>query len=260
MNAREVVRLMNEEEHVVLRALQQAEEPIAAAAEKVSEAFQLGGRVIYLGSGTSGRLAAGDAAEMPPTFGVSPDRFIAISSGGAAAASKAVENAEDDRTASIEALNQLHLDKRDVVIGVSASGSTPFVLSGLRHASQKGIWTCGIVNNPNSSIAETVDVAIFLDTGPEILTGSTRLKAGTAQKLALNCISTAAMVLSGKVAENLMIDVRASNAKLKDRCVRILRDLSTLSDIEARELLEESDWSIRKALERAPAHASSGRH
>lgn len=258
MTAREVVRLMNEEEHVVFRALQGAEVELAEAAEKAAEAFQVGGRVVYLGSGTSGRVAAGDCAEMPPTFGISADRFIAIVSGGTQANTRAIENAEDDRSASIEALNQLHLDKRDIVIGLSASGSTPFVLSGLRHAAQKGIWTCGIVNNPNSPIKEAVSLHILLDTGPEVLTGSTRLKAGTAQKLALNRISTAAMVLSDKVVENLMIDVRASNAKLKDRCVRILRDLSTLNDEEALALLEETGWSIRKALNQTPAHAGTG--
>lgn len=251
MNAGEVIRLMNEEEHIVFRAIQAAESGLAIAAEKVSECYLRGGRTIYLGSGTSGRIATMDAAEMPPTFGTEADRFIAIVSGGFQASGRAIEEAEDSQAASIEALNDLHLDKKDVVIGLSASGSTPFVVSGLRHARQKGVWTCAIANNVNSAILEVADLGILLETGPEVLTGSTRLKAGTSQKLALNRISTAAMVLSGKVIENLMVDVRAKNAKLKERCVRILKDLSTLDDVEALRILEANEWNIRKSLEMA---------
>ncbi len=251
MSAKEVVRLMNEEEHLVFRALQSAEENLALAAEKVAECFTRGGRTIYLGSGTSGRIALMDAAEMPPTFGTEADRFIAIVSGGFQARGRAIEEAEDNQAASIEALNDLHLDTRDVVIGLSASGSTPFVLSGLRHSRQKGVWTCAIANNANSAIFEVADLSILLDTGPEILTGSTRLKAGSAQKMALNRISTAAMVLSGKVIENLMVDVKAKNSKLKDRCVRILKELTVLDDLEARRILEVNDWNIRRSLETA---------
>lgn len=249
MNAKEIVRLMNEEEQIVMRVLHSAENQIAMAAEKVAEAFLKGGRIIYLGSGTSGRIATMDAAEMPPTFGIDGDRFIALVSGGFMAAGRAIEDAEDDRNASIESLNKLHLNQKDVVIGISASGNTPFVLSGIRHAKQKGIWTCGIANNPNTAILEAPDLGILLETGPEVLTGSTRLKAGTAQKLALNRISTAAMVLSGKVIENLMVDVRAKNKKLKERCVRIVKELSTLDNDEALALLESNEWNIRKVLD-----------
>jgi N-acetylmuramic acid 6-phosphate etherase len=190
-----------------------------------------------------------DAAEMPPTFGIPPDRFIAIIAGGSDASGKAVENAEDDIHACVTALNQLRIGANDVVIGIAASGSTPFVVSAIRHARQKGVWTCGIANNRNSPLLHEADLGIFLDTGPEVLTGSTRLKAGTSQKLALNRISTGAMVLSGKVVENLMIDVKASNAKLKDRCARIVCDLSTATRDEAWELLEQHDWNIRKVLD-----------
>lgn len=249
MSAKEIVRLMNEEEHAVIRALQAAEEPIADAAIKVAEAYQRGGRVIYLGSGTSGRIAMMDAAEMPPTFGIEPDRFIALISGGSAADGRAVEDAEDDSYASVNMLNELRLSQRDVVVGVTASGTTPFVLSGVRHARQKGVWAAGIANNPRSPLLSMVDLPILLDTGPEVLTGSTRLKAGTAQKLALNRISTAAMVLSGKVIENLMVDVSAKNNKLKERCVRIVRELSNATEDEAWDLLEKHEWSIRSVLE-----------
>ena len=258
MTAKEVVRLMNEEEHAVFRAMQSAEDQIALVAEKTAEAFQRGGRTIYVGAGTSGRVATMDAAEMPPTFGIDDDRFVAVFAGGLTAQATSDEDAEDDEHRAILALNDLKLSADDIVIGVTASGRTPFVLSAVKHAGQKGVWTCGIANNADTPLLEMVDLPILLDTGPEILTGSTRLKAGTAQKLALNRISTVAMVLSGKVIENLMVDVKASNQKLKERCVKIVRDLSTVSEQEARRLLEMHDWNIRKVLDvvREPAKKS----
>lgn len=250
MSAREIVRLMNEEEFAVFRAMQLAEEAIAIAAEHAAQAIREGGRVIYVGAGTSGRVATMDAAEMPPTFGIEPDRFVALIAGGASAGEKAIEDAEDDVHAAVVALNELDASRSDVVIGIAASGSTPFVVSSVRHARQKGIWTCGIANNRSAPLLEEAEHPIFLDTGPEVLTGSTRLKAGTAQKLALNRISTTAMVLNGKVIENLMVDVKAKNAKLKDRCVRIVCALTTATQDEARDLLEINDWSIRSVLEK----------
>ena len=248
MSTKEIIRLMNEEEQIVLRALSIAEDKIAEAADRVSTCYVTGGRIIYLGSGTSGRIATMDAAEMQPTFGIESGRFISLVSGGGRAVTEAVEDAEDNVSASIEQLNEIHAGPTDVVIGISASGATPFVLSGIRHAQQKGIWTCAIANNPQSPLLEIADLSILLDTGPEVLTGSTRLKAGTAQKLALNRISTAAMVKAGKVVENLMVDVKAKNAKLKDRCIRIIRELSTLTNEEARTLLEQNNWNIRAVL------------
>lgn len=249
MSAKEIVRLMNEEEQVVVRAVDKATPDIAIAIEKAAEAFQRGGRIIYIGSGTSGRIATMDAAEMPPTFGLPPDRFVAIVSGGEDAQHRAVEDAEDDPHAAITALNELEPTRYDIVIGLAASGTTPFVVGGVRHARQKGIWTCGIANNKKTPLLEAADHAILLDTGPEVLTGSTRLKAATAQKLALNRISTGAMVLSGKVIENLMVDVKAKNAKLKERCVRIVRELTPLTADEARDLLEQHHWNIRAVIE-----------
>ena len=249
MSAREIVRLMNEEEAAVLRALNQAEEALALVAEKACQAFVAGGRIIYVGAGTSGRVATADAAEMPPTFGIESDRFIALVAGGTAAGQTAVEDAEDDVHAGISALNDLQLSKRDIVIGLAASGSTPFVISAINHAKQKGVWTCGIANNRGAALLEAADHAVLLDTGPEVLTGSTRLKAGTAQKLALNRISTATMVLSGKVVENLMVDVKAKNAKLKDRCARIVSELAPITRDEARQYLEANEWNIRKVLD-----------
>lgn len=249
MTAIEIVRLMNEEEPAVLAALDRASENIAIAAERVAAAFQNGGRTVYVGAGTSGRIAASDAAEMPPTFGVSPSRFVAVVAGGDQADGKAVEDAEDDEHAGIDSMNRLGLGSKDVVIGLAASGRTPFTVAAVRHAHQKGVWTCGISNVRSAPLLKATELSILLETGPEVLTGSTRLKAGTAQKLALNRISTAAMVLSGKVVGNLMVDVSAKNAKLRERCVRIVRELTTATSDEARELLEEHDWNVRKVLD-----------
>ncbi len=253
MPARDIVHLMNQEEQAVLRALTTAEPEIAVAAERAAEAFQKGRRVIYVGAGTSGRIATMDAAEMPPTFGIDSHFFVALHAGGASATTAAVEDAEDSDTAAIDDLNSLHLDREDLVIGIAASGRTPYVLAAIRHASQKGCFTVGISNNANTPLLHEAALGILLDTGPEILTGSTRLKAGTAQKLVLNRISTAAMVLSGKVIENLMVDVKAKNFKLKERCVRIVRDLSTATEDEAREALEREEWNVRAALNRLQA-------
>lgn len=248
MSARDIVRLMNEEEHAVQRAVVSAEEAIAKAADRAALAFQSGARVIYVGAGTSGRVATMDAAEMVPTFGLEPWRFVAVVAGGNAADGKAVEEAEDNEHAAVAALNDLKITAKDVVIAVAASGRTPFVVAAARHAHQKGVWTCGISNNKHTPLLEIVDLPIVLDTGPEVLTGSTRLKAATAQKRVLNAISTTAMVLSGKVVENLMVDVKATNAKLRERCVRILRDLDSVSESEAERILAAHNWNIRQAL------------
>lgn len=248
MSASEIVRLMTEEEHAVVRALAAASDSIALAAEKMAETFQAGGRIVYVGAGTSGRVARMDAAEMPPTFGTPPDQIIALVAGGDGATSKAIEDAEDSDIQAISDVNDLNLGPGDIMIALAASGRTPYVVGAARHASAKGVWTCGIANNPGTPLLEVVDLPILLDTGPEVLTGSTRLKAGTSQKLALNAISTAAMVLSGKVVENLMVDVQAKNAKLKERCVRIVRELTNVDDEEARRLLEANDWNVRKVV------------
>jgi N-acetylmuramic acid 6-phosphate etherase len=260
MSAREIVRLMNEEERAVMSALQEAEKPLAVAAEKAAIAFQEGGRIIYVGAGTSGRIATADAAEMPPTFGIDSSSFIAIVAGGNAVASMAKEDAEDNEYEAMRILNDMAVTPVDIVIGIAASGRTPFVVAAVRHARQKGLWTCGIVNNAGTPLAKEADLGIVLNTGPEVLTGSTRLKAGTAQKLALNRISTAAMVLSGKVIENLMVDVKAKNQKLKERCARIVHDLTTATYDEAWEMLDNHGWNVRRVvgLLNAPVPAAGG--
>lgn len=252
MSALEVVELMTNEEQAVIDAVRAVSPQLALCATKCAEAFHHGARVIYVGAGTSGRIAVMDAAEMPPTFGISTDHFIAVMAG--AAENRAVERAEDDEDAAVEALKGLGLRHSDVVIGLAASGRTPFVLAAIRFARRHGVWTCGIANNVGTSLIEEADLGIFLDTGPEVLTGSTRLKAGTAQKLALNRISTTAMVLSGKVISNLMVDVKASNEKLRQRCVSIVCALTSLSDAEAWFALEENGWDVRDVIERHADH------
>lgn len=248
MTSQQIVRLMNEEEHQVLRAMHAAEDSLAVAADRVAQTFCEGGRIVYVGAGTSGRVAIMDAAEMPPTFGVPRDRFIAVVAGGFEASMSAVADAEDNEYLAIQALNDLMVTRDDVVLVLAASGRTPFALAAAKHANQKGVWTCGIVNNKNAPLIQEVDHAVVLNTGPEVLTGSTRLKAATAQKLALDRISTAAMVLSGKVIENLMVDVKPTSQKLKDRCVQIVHELSTLTEDEARRLLEVNSWNVRLVL------------
>ncbi|MBX3117525.1 MAG: N-acetylmuramic acid 6-phosphate etherase [Fimbriimonadaceae bacterium] len=259
MSAQEIIRLMNEEEYSVLRALQAVEELIAIVSQKAANTFMAGGTVVYVGAGTSGRIATTDAAEMPPTFGVDPNRFVAVVAGGPiVAGGYTQEDAEDDEHAAIDALNALSLTRESIVIGLAASGKTAFTLAAVRHAQQKGIWTCGIANNANGPLLQLADLGIFLDTGPEILTGSTRLKAGTSQKLILNRISTAAMVLSGKVVENLMVDVKAKNEKLRERCVRIVRELAPVTADEADALLAANDWNVRRVLEIVRSNVQAG--
>jgi N-acetylmuramic acid 6-phosphate etherase len=251
MTSRDIVRLMNEEELGVWRALKQAEADISYAAERVADCYRFGGRVFMVGAGTGGRLAFNEASEMVPTFGVDPDRFVAVMAGGAEALTRAVEGAEDSDTDGIHQLNQLGLAPDDCVIGISASGRTPFVVSTVAWAKKMAAWTCGIYNQPHAPLGEVVDHRILLNTGPEVITGSTRLKAGTAQKLALNRISTTAMILCGRVIENLMVDVQPTNSKLRDRCVRILRELTSLPDDQCRSLLERHNFNVRQALSEA---------
>ena len=210
-----VLWLMNEEDLRVPEAVAEALPQIGAAVRLLVEAWRSGGRWIYVGSGTSGRLAALDAAECPPTFGAPPERVLALLAGGPSAAARSVEGAEDDRSAAVRALDGLALHPDDVVIGLAASGRTPYVVSAVEHASEVGCATVGISNNAGSELGAAASVAIELNTGPEILTGSTRLKAGTSQKMVLNMLSTAAFTRLGKVYENLMVDVQASNEKLE---------------------------------------------
>lgn len=256
MSADEIVYLMNELERDALTAVDTAAPALADAARQVAKTFAAGGRIVYLGAGTSGLIAAMDALEVGATFGVEPGRFRALVAAAGAGSSRVTES-EDDIDAAPRALDEMEVEPRDMVIGIAASGTTPFVVSGLTHARQRGAFTCGIANNPATPLLEVAELSVLLDSGPEVVTGSTRLKAGTAQKLALNRISTASMVLSGRVVSNLMVDVDPFTDKLRARCIRIVQELIGVDESLARQRLEQTDWSVRAALDLDDSSADS---
>src|SRR5829696_1132075 len=252
-----ILRLMNEEDRKVPEAVEKALPRIAEAVELLVEAWKQGGRWIYVGAGTSGRVAAIDAAECPPTFGVPSDRVLALLAGGQTAATQAVEGAEDERAAAARDLENLNLDPRDVVVGLAASGRTPYVVAAVKRASEIGCATVGISNNPGSELGAVASVGIELNTGPEVLTGSTRLKAGTSEKLVLNMLSTAAFTRLGKVYENVMVDLQGTNEKLKRRSRRIIREVAGVTEDEATELLHNADGSVKVAVVMGKAKISA---
>ncbi len=247
--AADVIALMNQEERRAFLAVEQASPLLAQAAQAVAAVFASGGRTVFVGSGTSGRIALQEAAELPPTFGVAPEAFTVMAAGGALMGPSAITRTEDDTRAAPAALRAMGIGEADAVIGLAASGTTPFVRAGVRAAASAGAWTCGIAHNPGAPLLTDGALGILLDTGPEVLTGSTRLKAGTAQKLALNRISMAAMVLAGRVVQNHMIDLTGSNEKLRERAIRILVDLAGVDEAEARRRLEAASWSVRSAMD-----------
>lgn len=249
MRSGDVVSLMASQEYRVTQALNVAAEQLAEVADRVAECFQAGGRTILLGAGTSGRLALQEVAELPPTFGVPPEQFLAFVASKAPIGPSAIATTEDDTTAVVEALKGNGVGSTDVVIGLAASGRTPFVIAGLSAARSAGAWCCGIANNPGSELLTVGQAGILLDTGPEILTGSTRLNAGTSQKVALNRITTAAMVQAGRVTGNYMTELRGTNAKLRARAVGIVAELCSVPPEEAEFLLAEADWHVRTAVE-----------
>lgn len=249
MSIAEIAALMNREDGQVVLAVQKALPAVEALAEAVLAGMQAGGRLFYVGAGTSGRLGVLDASECPPTFGTSPDEVQAIIAGGPAAVTRAVENAEDDAEAGGRALQERHFRASDVVIGISASGRTPFVRGALAYARDLGAVTGSVYCNPGAPL-ETAQFPVLLAVGPEILRGSTRLKAGTATKMVLNMISTSVMVKLGHCMGNLMVDVAANNAKLVDRQARILAELTSSELEEAKIMLQEAHGDIRLAIER----------
>ena len=244
----ELVDLLLEAEAGVPATVARARDEIAAAVRLVEAAFDQGGRLIYVGAGTPGRLAALDAAECPPTFGTSSDQVVAVLAGGLHAAGAAIEGAEDDAEAGARDVSTLNLTEADVVVGISASGRTPFVLSALDAARARGAKTVAVVNNPGSPARAGADVTIEVLTGGEVLAGSTRLKAGSAQKVVLNTLSTCAMIRTGKTYGGWMVDVMTSNHKLRRRAVRIVREVTGLGDDEATRALEACGWRTRVAL------------
>ena len=251
MNARELVKLFVDEEKQVDQALREANDDIARAIELVADSLGKGGRLFYVGAGTSGRLGVLDASEIPPTFGAPVDLVQGIIAGGAVALHRSVEGAEDEGGAGAFALQDRGVKSGDVVIGITASGRTPFVTGALDRAKSLGAKAILLSCNPKvAGAAPAADLAIHLAVGPEILTGSTRLKAGTATKVALNIISTGAMVALGKVRGNLMVDLHASSEKLRDRAVRMLAQIGQCDQSSARAQLEANNWNLREAIDK----------
>lgn len=244
----EMVKIMNEEDQKVALAVGNQDEQIARAIDEAANRYKKDGRLIYLGAGTSGRLGVLDAAELVPTYGIKPERAIGLIAGGPGAMYKAVEGAEDDTNLGAEDLKDLNLNSQDVVLGLAASGRTPYVIGGLEYANQIGAFTISIACVKDSEIGKHAKVAIEAVVGPEIVTGSTRMKSGTAQKMILNMISTGVMIRQGKVFENVMIDVMPTNSKLVDRASRIISAVTDATQEEALQTLKKAENNVPLAI------------
>lgn len=244
----EAARLINQEDKLVAEAVERVLPDIAMVIDKIVERLKDGGRLFYIGAGTSGRLGMLDASEIPPTFGVSYDLVQGVIAGGYEALYKATESSEDDADAGIEDLKNRGLNMKDVVVGIAASGRTPYTIAAVKFARELGCFTSCIVCVPDSEITKAAEIAIVPVVGPEAITGSTRMKSGTAQKLVLNTISTITMMRLGYVNGNRMTNMRSSNEKLNDRSVRVLVAEANLSELQASELLYEAQGDLRVAI------------
>lgn len=244
----ELVHRFNQQDTLVAEAVKATLPDVASAVDAAAEALKSGGRIIYMGAGTSGRLGVLDASECPPTFGVPHGLVVGLIAGGPGALLKAVEGAEDNAQLGEDDLIALNLTPQDLVVGLAASGRTPYVIGGLKYARKMGCITVAISCNPDSPIAQEADIAISPVVGPEALTGSTRMKSGTAQKLVLNMISTGAMVKFGKVYQNLMVDMKATNIKLMDRACRMVVEATGIARAEAELLLKQTDFDVKPAI------------
>lgn len=248
MDPMEIAAAMNQEDVHAVASVSEVLPQVAQAIEWATEALQAGGRIIYMGAGTSGRLGVLDAVECPPTFGVSPDVVVGLIAGGQGAFVRAVEGAEDNEALGADDLRGLGVTARDLVVGLAASGRTPYVLGGLRYARELGCKTVAIACNRGSQIGSVAELAIEPVPGPEVVTGSTRLKAGTVQKLVLNMISTGSMVRAGKVYQNLMVDVQQTNEKLVTRAQNIVMAATECTRDEAVEALDQADGHVKTAV------------
>ncbi|KHT46540.1 N-acetylmuramic acid 6-phosphate etherase [Vibrio sinaloensis] len=244
----EIVQRINQQDQLVPLAVEKVLPEIALAVDKITEAFKVGGRLIYMGAGTSGRLGVLDASECPPTFGVSDQMVIGLIAGGPDAILKAKEGAEDSLTLGVDDLKSVQFSQKDVVVGIAASGRTPYVIGALEYANEVGATTIALSCNPDSTIADIADIAISPVVGPEALTGSTRLKSGTAQKLVLNMLTTASMIRLGKSYQNLMVDVKATNKKLVARAARIVMQATDCDKNQATSTLEQTDYDVKLAI------------
>lgn len=247
-SALEIVQLINNEDKLVPLAIEKCLPQIAQAVEKIVAAFQQGGRLVYMGAGTSGRLGVLDASECPPTYGVSPEMVVGLIAGGERALRHPIEGAEDNREQGKLDLQAIEFSAKDVLVGIAASGRTPYVLGGLDYAKELGAVTISIASNPNSAMANIADIAIETLVGAEVLTGSSRMKSGTAQKLVLNMLTTASMILMGKCYQNLMVDVQASNEKLRARAIRIVMQATECSKETAEKMLQTAEGNAKLAI------------
>lgn len=248
MSALEILTVMNQEDAKVPQAISEALPNIASVAERIAACFKKGGRLIYSGAGTSGRLGILDAVECVPTFGVPETMVVGLIAGGDKAMVRAVEGAEDSEELGRRELEEINFSKDDFLVGIAASGRTPYVIGALEYAKELGADNCAIACNKGSEIGKVANSSIEVEVGSEVLTGSTRLKSGTAQKLILNMLSTSSMVLIGKVYKNLMVDVLATNKKLEDRMVRIVKAATGAETEEAAQALEQSGNKAKVAI------------
>lgn len=248
MSAEEIVNVMQSENYNAVRAIENAKTDIAKAIDAAANSISRGGRLFYVGAGTSGRLGVLDAAECPPTFGVSQNTVIGIIAGGEKCLTRAAENEEDNRESGRADLEIYNLTPNDTVVGISASGGAEYVAGALEYANSAGAVTVSIANNFDTKIEKNAQINIVADTGAEVIAGSTRLKAGSAQKMILNMISTGAMVRTGKVYKNLMVNLKPSNEKLARRTVNIVSAVLKCSETEAKIALEKSGWDIKAAI------------
>ncbi len=244
----EIVQIINQEDKQVAVAVEKCLPQIALAVEKIEHAFLNGGRLVYIGAGTSGRLGVLDASECPPTYGVPPEMVVGIIAGGERALRHPIEGAEDNREQGKEDLQAVNFNEKDVLVGIAASGRTPYVIGALEYARSLGATTVAIASNPQSAMAQIADIAIETVVGAEVLTGSSRMKSGTAQKLVLNMLTTAAMVRIGKCYQNLMVDVQASNEKLKARAIKIVMEATDCSQVEAEQTLKVAENNAKLAI------------
>ena len=244
----EIVTLINGADARVAEAVRDELANIAAAVETIVQRLQQGGRLFYLGAGTSGRLGVLDASEMPPTFSTSPELVQAFIAGGDVALRHSVEAAEDDDAAGAQVVNDAGVNAADAVVGISASGAAPWVLGAIAEAEQRGAATIALTCNPDSPLTRRCHIAIVPFVGPEVIAGSSRMKAGTAQKMVLNMLSTATMIRLGKVYENLMVDVRPTNAKLRRRAVQMLQQATETDEASAQAVLQATDYRVKAAL------------
>ncbi|MBW7985999.1 N-acetylmuramic acid 6-phosphate etherase [Lactobacillus amylovorus] len=248
MSTLEMVKTINNEDEKIAPAVGTQDEKIAQAIDIGAKRYHDGGRLIYIGAGTSGRLGVLDAVELVPTYGIKPERAIGLIAGGKSAMYLAVEGAEDDPDLAEADLKKINLSEKDMVLGIAASGRTPYVIGGLDYAKKVGAATVAVACVKNSLIGQHAEIAIEAVTGPEVVTGSTRMKAGTAQKMILNMISTGIMIRQGKVYENVMIDVLPTNEKLVERAKRIISTVTGISKEQASHVLKEADKDVGLAI------------